>query len=52
MSDLLKERAELIQAHQDALNDVPLGEGEYYESDEFYTREIERINNLLNEGAN
>jgi hypothetical protein len=45
--ELLKQRAELIQAHQDALNNVPLADDEHYESDAFYTKEIEKLNSIL-----
>jgi hypothetical protein len=50
MQDLLKERADLIQAYEDALNGVPIGEDEYYESDAFYEREIARVERLIIKG--
>ena len=50
MQDLLKERADLIQAYEDALNGVPIGEDEYYESDDFYEKEIARVERLIIKG--
>jgi hypothetical protein len=47
MEALLQERASLMQAYADALNDVPIGEDEYYESDDFYEREIARVEGLI-----
>ena len=47
MEALLQERASLMQAYADALNDVPIGEDEYYESDAFYEREIARVERLI-----
>lgn len=47
MEALLKERASLLQAYEDARNGVPIGEDEYYESDAFYEREIARVEGLI-----
>ena len=47
MEALLKERADLMQAYEDARNGVPIGEDEYYESDAFYEREIARVEGLI-----
>jgi hypothetical protein len=47
MEALLQERASLMQAYEDAKNDVPIGEDEYYESDDFYEREIARVEGLI-----
>jgi hypothetical protein len=47
MEELLKERESLMQAYEDARNGVPIGEDEYYESDDFYEREIARVEGLI-----
>ena len=47
MEALLQERASLMQAYEDARNGVPIGEDEYYESDDFYEREIARVEGLI-----
>jgi hypothetical protein len=47
MEALLQERASLMQAYEDAKNGVPIGEDEYYESDDFYEREIARVEGLI-----
>ena len=46
--ELIKTRkAELEQALDDARNDVPISDEEYYESDSFYIGAIAECNNLL-----
>jgi hypothetical protein len=46
--EYIKERLfELLQAVEDANNDIPIQEDEYYESDEYYLGAINTLTDIL-----